>query len=74
MGEINRDKIEKIANANKNLLIELSDKTKVPSLAQGIWNLGDKLKEKKWNSCTNLSSYMIIKMKNNGIDLNQIVN
>lgn len=46
MGEINRDKIEKIANANKNLLIELSDKTKVPSLAQGIWNLGDKLKEK----------------------------
>lgn len=47
MGEINRDKIEKIANANKNLLIELSDKTKVPSLAQGIWNLGDKLKEKK---------------------------
>lgn len=47
MIEIDKSKIEQIADVNRKLLIELPDKTKVPALGQGTWYLGEKSQDRE---------------------------
>ncbi|AJA47173.1 aldo/keto reductase [Clostridium pasteurianum DSM 525 = ATCC 6013] len=47
MIEIDKNKIEQIADVNRKLLVELPDKTKVPVIGQGTWYLGEKLNDRE---------------------------